>query len=327
MKMDRKISVIVPVYNVEQYLEECLESICGQTYKNLEIILVDDGSTDQSGEICDRYAKRDGRVSVVHKKNGGLSDARNAGIEVATGDCISLIDSDDYVSVHMMERMLGHMEKTKADVVICNFSDLYGERNIKERMFRCESEMTGRRAFQKLLEDGDAGYVVAWNKLYRASLFAREGIRYPAGYLHEDCFTTYKLFLKSEKVTFLNEPLYIYRHREGSITDCGKIRFRYDVVKAYQEICDYARENERSLAEAAKYRYIIANLDYIRNAHSWKYKEHILKSRENILRASFRKNPYLKGQRKIRALILAKFPYLYAKLSFATECMKKIIRR
>ena len=118
--MDSKISVIVPVYNVEPYVRECIESICGQTYRHLEIILVDDGSTDQSGAICDEYARKDSRVQIVHQKNGGLSAARNTGIAMATGEYISLIDSDDFIGRQMLERMLAAAKASHADIVICD---------------------------------------------------------------------------------------------------------------------------------------------------------------------------------------------------------------
>ena len=123
--MEKKVSVIIPVYNVEKYLKECIQSVLRQTYKNLEIILVDDGSKDNSGNICDEYAKRDERIKVIHKKNGGLSDARNAGIDICTGEYIAFLDSDDFIEEDMYEFLVKNLEKAKADISICQVYYVY----------------------------------------------------------------------------------------------------------------------------------------------------------------------------------------------------------
>lgn len=185
--MSAKISVIVPVYKVEPYLSRCLDSIINQTYRNLEIILVDDGSPDHCGEICDEYARQDSRIRVIHKSNGGLSDARNHGIDVATGDYIAFVDSDDYVTTDMYEKMLARLEFDNSDMVVCNYYRFdegsvppeYGYINLPDRV------LSKDEAFDFYLQIG-GDYVSAWNKLYKRGIFA--DLRYPTGKIYEDTF-------------------------------------------------------------------------------------------------------------------------------------------
>ena len=240
---------------------------------------------------------------------------------MATGEYISLIDSDDFIGRQMLERMLAAAKASHADIVICNYSDVYADGLSRGHLYGCEKEMSGYDAFQKLLEDGDAALVVAWNKLYRASLFQGRPIRYPVGRIHEDCFTTYKLYMRASKVAYLGEALYFYRHREGSIMESGPLQARYDIVRAYREIYEYVSAKEKGLAEAAEYRYILANLDVIRKVGSWRYKRSI-KSRENILGTNFRQNRFLKGQRKLRVKLLCACPFFYPKLNRLIELVK-----
>lgn len=210
------ISVIVPVYNVEKYLPRCVDSIWGQTYTNLEIILVDDGSPDSCGRICDEYAAKDNRIKVIHKKNGGLSDARNAGIDIAQGEYITFVDSDDWIITNYIETLYKLVEKYQCKIGIGCYRAFHEEENflpiqhgIIEKLFNC-IEGIEKMFYQEMYD------VAAWGKIYHHSLFAT-GIRYPFGLLFEDIPTTYRLFLKADNVAFTNHIIYNYLLRGNSI--------------------------------------------------------------------------------------------------------------
>lgn len=210
------ISVIVPIYKVENYLDKCVESILAQTYKNLEVWLVDDGSPDRCGEMCDEWAKKDSRINVIHKQNGGLSDARNVAIDVANGEWIVFVDSDDFVSGDYIETL--HNLATKYD---CKMSvaqniefneneDVISPKN--EYIELCQKPLDAIQDmfYQKYYD------TAAWAKMYHRSLF-ESGIRYPKGLLHEDLPTTYLLMSLSDKVAYCNKVIYYYLLRKDSI--------------------------------------------------------------------------------------------------------------
>lgn len=306
------VSVIVPVYNVEKYLKRCIDSICNQSYQNLEIILVDDGSVDKSGDICDRYARMDTRIQVIHKQNGGLSDARNVGIAVSKGAYISLIDSDDYIDQFMIEKLLQCSLKKSSDITICQYQDVYSKytESVKKTKNKNIYEMTGRKAIEKMLVEEPTVFVVAWNKLYKSSLFKENRISYPKGYIHEDCFTTYQLFFYANKVSYIYEPLYLYMHRDGSIMQERTCRTEYMGVQAYEEIMQFVKEKKLHLETEAEYRYILANLHCIQPA-SWKDREYILKVRRNIMKINWKENSFFKKYKKYQILLLCVNPRLY----------------
>ena len=232
------ISVIVPIYKVEKYLKRCVDSIINQDYKNLEIILVDDGSPDNCPKICEEYAKKDTRIKVVHKENGGLSDARNAGIEVVSGEYIAFIDSDDYINESYISSLLYTMEKYDADISACNYFKVYEDSGIEEIESKTDQDlvMNNIEAMKDLFTLPNNSDVVAWNKLYKTSLFTQNDIRFPKGKLHEDSFTTYKLYYYSNKVTFTNVPFYYYLQRNDSITgEKFSIRRLEDTLSALEE--------------------------------------------------------------------------------------------
>ena len=217
MNQSPRISVIVPVYNVEQYLPRCVESILAQTYENLEILLVDDGTKDNSGAICDAYARQDARVKAIHKKNGGLSSARNAGIDAATGEYLSFVDSDDWIEPDMYEKMMALMEKYGVRLVCAGRWDVSSETGEKT-LGLCppkEEAISGEELVRRIFhwENIDSA---AWDKLYHKSLFA--SVRYPLGVICEDVPTTYRIALDAGQAAMLPCPVYNYYHRPGSIT-------------------------------------------------------------------------------------------------------------
>ena len=212
------ISVIVPVYNIEEYIERCIKSIINQTYSKLEIILVDDGSTDGSGVICDNYAEHDDRIIVIHKENGGLSSARNAGLEIARGEYIGFVDGDDYINESMYETLLDHIKKENGDMVICGFKEVKEGSNSSEDNKLSEEKVTiitGEERY-RLITEFDTENIVAWNKLYRRTVF--ENLRFAVGKLHEDQWIVPYVIEKSERIIKIRDELYYYVTREASIS-------------------------------------------------------------------------------------------------------------
>lgn len=229
--MEQKVSVIVPIYKVEPYLRRAVDSILHQTYHNLEIILVDDGSPDQCGKICDDYAKEDNRISVIHKENGGLSDARNAGLDAAGGEYIVFVDSDDFIAEDYIDTLMQCLKKYDADVAMSSYAvtDSVG---YDDSIFKAAQddtvEVCDRRELLNNLYDAnhkDATYfIVSWNKIYKASLW--KDVRFPKGRIHEDEATTYKIYDRAEKGVYLHRPLYGYFTAPSSIT-----RARFNVKR------------------------------------------------------------------------------------------------
>lgn len=216
--MQDLITLIIPVYMVESYLDRCLSSIVRQTYENLEIILVDDGSKDSCPAICDRWAKKDKRIRVIHRENGGLSAARNSGIEAAQGEYLAFVDSDDFVSEEFIEALYQACKRTKSQIAQCRYEYVDGDVMTKDREEVTEpTEVFSGKEMIKGMSWRDGAYnVVAWNKLYHKSVF--EGVRYPEGRIHEDEATTHKLFYQAEQVAFVYRYLYGYYTGGTSIT-------------------------------------------------------------------------------------------------------------
>lgn len=208
-----RISIVVPVYKVEKYIDTCIKSILKQTYPHFELILVDDGSPDTCGTICDNYAKKDKRIVVVHKKNGGLSDARNAGIDIATGEYITFIDSDDYVCDKYLEILLNAAVLYQADIVqgeeTSNVKNLSKKQKKRNLIFRSGDSALRNHLVKHDIKD------MSCIKLYKMELF--DDIRFPVGQLNEDARTTYKLCWKANKVVCINNYIYFYRVNQAGI--------------------------------------------------------------------------------------------------------------
>ena len=210
------ISIIVPIYKVEAYLHRCVDSILQQSYRNLEIILVDDGSPDKCPEICDSYLPKDSRIQVVHKKNGGLSDARNAGLDVAKGDYIAFIDSDDYIHPEMISTLFALLQSNGSDISVCNFTPFTEKVSLSNKE-PVVCTLSGEAAAERLYQSQFATQtVVAWDKLYKRSLF--ENLRFEVGKFNEDEFFTYQVLFLAKKVTFTTQELYYYFIRSSGIS-------------------------------------------------------------------------------------------------------------
>lgn len=236
------ISIIVPIYKVEVYLDKCVRSIAAQTYENLEIILVDDGSPDKCPALCDAWAEKDRRVRVIHKENGGLSDARNAGLAIATGEYISFIDSDDYIAPEFIAQLLAALQRTGADIAEC--ATAYVDETgciLQHRNTTPVSEMDKMEALRRLvLEDGI--YQTVWNKLYRRGVM--EGILFEKGKHHEDDFWTYQVFDRIQKLAVVEGALYFYLQRSGSIIGAGYTPKRLDGLEARFQRMEYLQKYE-----------------------------------------------------------------------------------
>lgn len=217
------VSVIVPVYNVEKYIERCILSVLNQTYQNYELLLVDDGSADASGRICDAYHSRYRQIKVYHKENGGLSDARNYGLQKAKGEYIVFLDSDDYIAKEFLACLYGLLEEAQADIAVCGFyhmdTDTFPEEK-KDRTYQ-----TVLLSAQETLADwhGIRGKMetCVWNKLYKRKVFSldKEPVLFPVGTYYEDVYTTHRLVANAERIVFTEKPLYMYYKRSGSIME------------------------------------------------------------------------------------------------------------
>ena len=258
------ISVIVPVYNMEQYLERCVNSIVDQNYRNLEIILVDDGSTDRSPRMCDEYAAKDGRIKVVHKVNGGLSDARNAGLQAATGTYIGYVDSDDWIEPQMYQRMYEACIEHQAQVAVCRYAKIYRDR--VDREGNGQVTVFDREGILKIYLTDQPEYVVynsVWSKLFAREVV--EGVLFPVGKNSEDIMYTTKAFCKLEKAVYIDECFYDYvLDREGSIMNVNRTqRMFQDEIPFWREHITCIRELvSKDMGDMAAYYFYRRLLSY-----------------------------------------------------------------
>lgn len=257
--MEEKISVIIPIYQVEKFLKKCIDTVREQTYQNLEIILVDDGSKDNCPQICDEYAKEDARIRVIHKENGGLSDARNVGIENATGEYLFFVDSDDWIEKETLAHLYAILIENQADIVECQYEKVYQETDklLNEKTEEIKVLQSGQ-ALENLALENQVNNVIVCGKLYKKNLFYE--IRFPKGKIHEDEYTTYKLFYIADKIAVTNLKLYYYRQREGSIIVTDFNPKRLDIIQAYEErLAFYQEKQEIDLykLELTKFLYIL----------------------------------------------------------------------
>ncbi len=246
------ISIIIPIYKVEKYLDRCIKSVVNQTYKNLEIILVDDGSPDSCPNICDKWKIKDNRIIVIHKENGGLSDARNAGLEIATGKYIGFVDSDDFIFEYFVEVLYRNLVNTHSDIIQCSYltvDDNYLEKeklisaNINIKTFDTKNAL-------KLLIEGKMLNQVVWNKLYKKELF--QEIHFEYDKLNEDDFFTYQVFAKCNKITYIDLPLYYYQIRNESIMKKRYSIKRLDGLEARFLRYEFLKENYYELSSLEK---------------------------------------------------------------------------
>lgn len=314
MNDDIVISIIVPIYNTEKYLNECVDSIINQTYKNIEIILVNDGSTDNCLKICDEYAQKDKRVKVIHKENGGLSSARNSGLDILTGKYVCFIDSDDYVATTFVYDMFNLITKYNADIVQCKYTNqsfvkLNNEEILdSEQAILCLNNIDTHRTF-----------VIACNKMYDVKLF--DNVRFPIGKISEDAYTTYILFDKLEKMVVSESALYYYRTTPNSITNRKFSTKRYDAILAYEKEIEYFKninknlqyESALSLYQHMLKKYYILTYKFIENNKLKNLnflKNKLKKNLPNFIKYSDDKNNI-----KIKVILFSLFPDFYCAMT------------
>lgn len=255
--MGEKISIIVPVYKVEAYLSECIESIIHQTYRDLEIILVDDGSPDKCGEICDRYAAKDERIRVIHKKNEGVARARNDGIECAGGDYISFIDSDDWIAENAYEVLYQGLKQYDADcsvgkcVTVIDKNGVLTPKKSKTSPISCETSL---EAMKRVLLNGSA----VWNRLFKREVFLN--IRFPLDRINDDEVTALHAYAECKKIVFLDQETYYYRIRPNSITTSSFSLRKVDCYYNSIDNLDFVRQVMPELVPCAEYKFIKAML-------------------------------------------------------------------
>lgn len=314
-----RLSVIVPVYNVEEFLPVCIDSLLKQSVEAMEILLVDDGSTDGSGQICDKFALRDPRIRVIHKENGGLSDARNRGVEEAVGTYIAFIDSDDFLHETMFPYLLNLLEEEDGDLAICRFLKTPEAQNHPEPIDIKDEPivLTGTEATQMLYGPNSKKIqFTAVNKVYKRQLFIDKDIRYPLNRLHEDMFTTYKLVYNAKKVVVSSLPLYYYRQRGNSIMGVGFKERNFDLFDATASAVDFfQKEGEKtiiSLAVDNHFRTLCRIITQLINHQA--PKTLVNKVRQRLIDDQDQWRQSLSGKTRLRIALFQWLPFIGARL-------------
>lgn len=328
--MEEKVSIIVPIYNVESYIGKCLLSIINQDYKNLEIICINDGSTDNSEDVVLKYQKKDKRLIYIKKENGGLSSARNKGIEIATGEFICFIDSDDWIELNFVSKMVANLKKNDADITVCNIKFVYSNGDEKNTPFKIKNnmELNTKEALIELFK-GNMLQNHAVNKLYKLSLFKENKISFPNGKIYEDVFTTYKLFAASKKIYVFNDYLYYYlQQREGSILTNKFTEKKLDLLDGIIEICKDESLNKYNLKNYIQVFYIKQLIGFfyhifpLYNKESKKYFKKIFTKIKN--HDSFKCSKKFLLNNELKTIDKIKFLILKTNTSCYCMIMKKI---
>ena len=294
-----EVSIIVPVYQVEKYIRQCVDSILAQTFTDFELILVDDGSKDKSGQICDEYAVLDQRVKVIHKKNGGLSDARNWGLDQAVGNYFMFVDSDDYIASTMLEYLYKALMNKEADIAVCNFLHFFEEDRKRDFSTNIQSEvLSGAEIFYSRKNERVYGiWTVAWNKLYKRETLGN--VRFRFGKYHEDEFWANDIYQLDIKIVTIPECLYYYRQRDNSIMGKKSAARNLDIIEALQErIYIYLKKPE--YADQA-YKVLVFSLEYLEESKRLKTNE---AEEKRFIQSENRTKDILKQLRKTKLPIM-----------------------
>lgn len=308
-----EISIIVPVYNVENYLKKCVESILSQTFTDFELLLVDDGSTDSSGEMCDELKRLDERIKVIHKENGGLSSARNAGIDVAKGKYLTFVDSDDYIDTHMLEVLYKNMVQEDADLSIVGVTSVYSGQ--EPEITPSEKYVVTQKEATKMILIGKQASVYAVAKLYKRNIF--DDLRYPVGKAYEDVYVIMDVLNQCKKVVVDTASYYFYVHREGSIT-ASKFNIRdLESIDSWEQAWHTIQEIMPEYSDLAFKRVCAANfyvLDKMMKSDSESEYPEMTKRIVGFLKENQKfiyANPYFTKNRKLSLTFLRIHPMLY----------------
>lgn len=315
-----KLSIIVPVYNVEPYLRRCIDSILAQTFTDFELILVDDGSPDNCPAICDEYAEKDSRIVVIHKQNGGLSDARNAGLDIARGEYIGFVDSDDFIHPQMYECLINAQAKSNADIVICNSIFVDEEGHPLNHSFSplSDSPSSGMEILNTYKDDVSINvhYIVVWNKIYERSLWSN--IRFPLGKINEDEYVFHHIIGGAKKVVSVSDQLYYYRQTPGSIMNKHYDIRRFDAFGAFADRIKFFLSHKLNdeAVTLLSYYYETLRLKYFSIPKNDETKAKLLEVRKTARKHLF---TYLLkchdiGTVKIATLIFMYFPSVYKRI-------------
>jgi len=306
------ISVIVPVYDMEKYLDECVVSILGQTYSNFELVLVDDGSKDSSGAMIDAWGKKDDRVIAIHKPNGGISSARNRGIDIAKGEYLVFVDSDDYVAPEYLEVLLQTAKDANADMAMCGMYALFQDECCRASSMPMETQIFTSQKYMERFYINTGFFSVVWNKIYKKKLF--DTVRFSEGRINEDTIITPQLVAQTNKVAYIAEPLYFYRQRKGSIMHFEKKEQGIlNLLHIYEELIQqHEQKKEEHLCRLAQKVYLNKSFEQFSN---------IRKSNRPEIREKQRKYCRLMLEYsgfsalvKIKMLVFTCFPGLYGKM-------------
>lgn len=300
------ITVIVPVFKVEKYFKKCIDSIVNQTYRNLEIILVDDGSPDHCPEMCDEYAQKDNRIKVIHKINGGLSDARNAGIKKACGEYIGFVDSDDWIDIEMYDVLLKNILENDSDISICQMVSVRENTRVKKNKRENTCLVYNKDQSIKLLIEDKALKSYSVNKLYKRNLFEKK--KFPENRLYEDRFIMHEVFYQAKKVVLSTYEGYYYFHRDDSISFCAFNKKDLDLIDAQEKITEFCETNYPELvnvAHASKARmalYCLSN--YLKSSFNDEHCEALLLSCINEYYDDYMKSNIPSKHQKIGAFFI-----------------------
>ena len=308
------ITIIVPVYNVKQYLSQCLDSVIGQTYRNLEIIVVDDGSTDGSSVICDDYKGKNNQIKVIHKNNGGLSDARNEGIKLATGEYITFVDSDDVLSDCYVNDILSGMVSKKVDVGIADYIRFYDTDKLQRSGVSTDNDtrnvnityFSAIECLKKTYKSDIHGLgFMACGKIYKKELFINNNIMYPVGKVHEDIYTIYKLLYFARGIYFIDKPLYYYRVRGNSIMNGEFGKRNLVALDATRETCAFFEEHNESdlLTFASNYHIRLLFTDYKKMRNGSEFDKKDLKEYRMMMKADVDKYIYKGNMSLIKKIV------------------------
>ncbi len=310
------VTVIIPVYKVEEYLEKCVKSVQDQTYTNLEIILVDDGSPDGSGRMCDELSRTDLRIRVIHQENMGLSGARNSALDIMQGDVVTFVDSDDMIDSDMIENLLEDMEEYDADIVECQFYEVFSNRI---DFYDYLKETKAYSVEQALLIDlgSKGGSIAACGKLYRRQIFAEH--RFEVGRIGEDAFAIIGSLRQADRIVIDHRPMYYYYHRNNSITTNGFSEKTLDEIEGAKINLDIVEKEFPKAVPGAMFRYdwsYLWVLDRILLDERWRenryLKEILLHIHKHFLRIM--NSPYFTKNRKIGAVVAIISPAIYRKI-------------
>ena len=313
---DRLVSVIVPVYNVEDYINKCVKTILNQSYRKIEVILVDDGSSDASASICDHFARMNSRVRVIHKKNAGLSAARNSGLSLAKGDYISFVDGDDYVASDYIEFLLALIVANDADISQCGYYIQFSEKRIVNKLSDDKLHILDKMQVLESLCYNGLYDVTAWNKMYRRELF--ESVTYPEGWMYEDTAVSYRIAENASKFVIKVKPKYFYVQRYNSIANGLKFnQSKYQFVEVGDEMAKYISKKYPQLKQAADAKMCFVRLSTLaqmvntKHSDSDRVKEYKTFIREHASRVLADKKVHLRDKLGIISLGLG-YPFFRA---------------